>query len=193
MTRPSVRAWNILRVRTLELIGWEGLAGISLLALALLIFSNEARTAHAFAQNVERVTTSDATQDIFPDDALKAAIPSPTSSPAYRGDVAVLISQMEMIAIENGLGWSAADYRILPGTDTSSSSLEVRSRFKGEYPKLRRMLSRILGDVPSAVLRELSLSRANSETAEIDAKLTIAVVLQEEPADVSPIRPKGTK
>ena len=100
---------------------------------------------------------------------------------ARLGDVPLLLTQMKQIAVVNGLGWTAADYRITPATDTQPSSLEVRSTFKGPYPKLRSMVSQVLRDVPAATLRELNLSRSSSDSADVEAKVVIAVLLQDEP------------
>jgi hypothetical protein len=87
--------------------------------------------------------------------------------------------QIEQAAVSQGLGWRAADYRItLAGA--LPSTLEIRCNLKGPYPKVRQLLTQLLSTVPTVTLRDIVFSRPNSDSVDVDAKLVIAVFVEEE-------------
>jgi hypothetical protein len=106
-----------------------------------------------------------------------AAPTTPELPPA--SDVPLLLTQMKQAAVGNGLDWRAAEYRITPATPTQPASLEVRCSIKGPYPKLRGMLVQLKSAIPAFAIREFSASRPNADTPDIEAKLALAVFLQD--------------
>lgn len=110
---------------------------------------------------------------------MPALAEPPVLSPM--SDVPLLLTQVKLIFINNGLGWPAADYRVMPATDALPASLEVSSTVKAPYPQLRSMLSQVLSEVPHAGIRELSFSRPSGDVATIEAKVRIAVMLSDSP------------
>ncbi len=179
LARRNFRVWFW---RAQQSVGWAGLGGLAMMIAAVVIFGltwptrPEASTASSPAETPAKAPMTPALWDAS---AMVVALAPPALVDI--DDVLRLLAQMEQIAVLNGLGWVAAEYRITPASDTQSSSLEVRSTFKGPYPKLRSMLSQILREVPATTLRELNLSRSSSDLADIEAKVVIAVLLQEEP------------
>jgi hypothetical protein len=99
-----------------------------------------------------------------------ARIPLPPES-----DVPRLLTRMQRVAREQGLGWPSADYRLNAATEDTPASLEVRCALKGAYPSVRRFVTVLLQDFPTLTLREFSLSRVSAESAEVEAKLGIVV------------------
>ena len=92
-------------------------------------------------------------------------------------DVPLLLTHMERAALEQGLGWPHADYRINAASDDTPASLEVHCVLKGPYPGVRSFVTRLLQDTPTLTLREFSLSRASAEASDVEAKLGIVVYL----------------
>lgn len=179
---PVFRSLQVRFARAEQAIGKAGLCGVALMVVALVVvglaWSERSRAdlaPSAADSGVDLVRAPVASQANPP----FAAEPEPEL--AVVGDVPLLLTQVKQIALGNGLGWTAADYRITPATDTQPASLEIRSTFKASYPRLRKMLSQILREVPASTVRELNMSRPSSDIAEVDAKLTIAVLLQDAP------------
>jgi len=177
---------RIVSARVLQEIGWAGVGGLVLCTAAVLI----ARSAS------EPSPTS-----ALPTFAVLAPVPAPHAQlaplvqVAQRGPLAsgrtkvrlaeraginVLLARIERAATGNGLAWSAADYRVVPATDREPAALEIRCSFKAPYPLLRSMISDLVGTLPAMTFREMSFSRADVGSADVDAKFAIAVFLEDE-------------
>jgi hypothetical protein len=165
---------QVLAARMLQLVGWAGVAGLMLMLAASTI------VALAWVQRSAQVLPVIATDS-------KLA-PAPRDQPVEptrlelsdKGEVPLLVTQITQAAKANGLTWPAAEYRIVAATQEKPASLEVRCVLRGSYPKLRSMLAQLINGVPGFSLRELSMSRASSEVADVDAKVVMAVFLRDE-------------
>jgi len=178
-----LRVWA---ARAQQLLGWAGLVGVVLLVAASAWL--------AVAWHAHRMP--------LPDENL-SALPVPTASAQARpvvtalelprrSEVSLLLTQIQQAVVSQGLAWAAADYKLLPATDTAPAVLEVRCSLKGSYPKLRAAVAQLLRSVPGLTVRDLSMGRANIDLAEVDAKLTLGVFLQDEsPLVVEGIGPAG--
>jgi hypothetical protein len=161
-----------------QLIGWAGIAGVALLAAAAILI--------ALTWSMRQVVApSHATldSDVIPR-PVAAASASANDRPVVAelpppSDIPLLLTQMKQAAVTNGLDWRAAEYRVTPVTPTQPASLEVRCSLKGPYPKLRSLLVQLQASIPAFAIREFSASRPNADTPDIEAKLTLAVFLQD--------------
>jgi Tfp pilus assembly protein PilO len=97
-------------------------------------------------------------------------------------EIPQLLKQMEQAAIQNGLEWRSAEYRIVAATALMPGSLEVHCGITGSYPKLRGMVVQLIRSVPALSIREFSASRSTAESIDVDAKLVLAVFLRDESA-----------
>lgn len=191
-TTPTLRYPRVWLARAQQTIGWAGLGGLALVAAAALVFGL-AWAARSAAAVDRLLPPAEITKESAVSDAGADAVQVAAADLAPLRDVPLLLTQMERIAVTNGLGWIAADYRITPATDSQPSSLEARSNFKGPYPKLRSMLKQILHNVPASTLREFSLSRPSSDSLDVEAKLTIAVLLEDDPVTSGRARAKAVR
>jgi len=161
-------------------IGWAGLAGIASLVLtaaaAYVAWERKAELANALA--VARAMPSPAVAR--PAAETTSVLPRLPS----RTDIPLLLARIERAVTQSGLPWSAGDYRISAATDRQPAVLEVRCAFKAPYPKLRAMLVDLLGTVPMATFREMSFTREDIRSLDVDARFAIAVFLADEPPPV---------
>jgi len=168
----QLRVWA---ARIQQLLGWAGLVGVALLVAAAVWL--------AAAWHAHRVPVPDESLTALPVSAVNAqARPVATALELpRRSEVSLLLTQIQQEVVSQGLAWAAADYKLLPATDTAPAVLEVRCSLKGSYPKLRAAMAQLLRSVPGLTVRDLSMGRANIDLAEVDAKLTLGVFLQDEP------------
>jgi len=164
---------RVLSARAQQNLGWAGLVGAGLLLASLvwLGLAWQANQAPPVELNVPIPITSETAK---PAAAISSDLPR-------REDLPLLLTQIQQTVTSQGLVWAAADYKLLPATETAPAAMEVRCTLKGSYPKLRASIARLLSSVPGLALRELSMGRANSDTAEVDAKLTLSLFLRDEP------------
>ena len=170
----SMRPMRIAAARAWQSLGWPGAAG-SALTLAALAMAAVAWRVDS-PPPLAAPTASDVRAPAVRAEPTATAIAAAPAG-SRRGDVPLLLGRIAEAASASGLGWPAADYRVAPATADRPATLEVRCTLKGGYPALRRMLAQVLSTVPAATLRELSMSRAGSDVAEVEAKLGFVVFL----------------
>lgn len=164
-------------------LGFAGVTGLGLLLTAAFIVVS---SPHAWTWMVDP-PPSDARIDapsLAPLAAMPAGVapqkPEPTASVLRTvSDVRQIVAQMERAATAQGLPWNQADYKLLEATDAAPGSVEVRLSTKGSYIGLRRFLAELRTMVPGLVLRSFSVTRPTPEASEIEAKLTLGVLLSE--------------
>ena len=61
--------------------------------------------------------------------------------------------------------------------DCFDATPEIRTTIKGPYPKLRQLIATLLDKEPALALRELTMSRPNGDTPEVEAKIRWVVFL----------------
>jgi len=163
-----LRVWA---ARTQQALGWAGLVGSGLL-LAALVWLGLAWQAHRVPLPQVSVLAPAVTEVQKPVAASVLELP-------HRSDVPLLLTQIQQTVVNQGLAWAAADYKLLPVTESAPAAMEVRCTLKGAYPKLRAAMAQLLSSVPGLTARDLTMSRANADTPEVEAKLTLVVFLQD--------------
>ena len=183
---PSSRQWRVVFARVQQVVGWAGLAGCMLLVVAAWV-GQRAWLVHR-AVRLEAAASAAAPLKPVPMTAAASgatevgrgpALISPFQLPPAH-DSPLLIARIERAALAAGLAWTAAEYRSVPRTDAQAASLEVRCTFKAPYPKLRAMVAEVLASVPASTFREVSFTRPNADTADVEGKMVIAVYLADE-------------
>lgn len=166
--------------RVLQVIGWSGVAGLlMLLASAGIASSAWTKRGEAMVILEElRVAQSAPVAVAQPD---LQAMPVLPKLPRH-DDIPLILTRMERAASANGLPWAAADYRLVPAAGAEAPVLEVSFGFKAPYPKVRAMLADLIGSVPAMAVREMSMTRSSIETADVDAKFTVAIFLADDVA-----------
>lgn len=128
---------------------------------------------------------------------VAAVVPAPVaSSPmplwklnttlARRSEQALLLKEIQQVTVSQGLAWAAADYKFVPASEAMPSSLEVHCTLKGPYPRLRATFVQWLRQVPGLAIRDLMLTRPNSDAPEVEAKLVLVVFLRSEGPEAQP-------
>jgi len=181
MTAASVDPMQRVRVslaRVLQRIGWAGIAGVALFTAAAVVVALAWSAQAAFVRSDEARAVAAVAGASSPSASAAAAAPAiPELSPA--SEIPLLLTQIKQAAVGNGLDWRAAEYRVTAATPTQPASLEVRCNLRGPYPKLRGMLVQLKASIPAFTLREFGASRPNADTADVDAKLALAVFLED--------------
>lgn len=185
---PAYRRASIaetVAARLYQRIGLPGAVGLALLLVAALALAQAWRQHQYIAQEASTAVLRGAS-DVSP--AQGGAAPSQSRAQASLPpvtDIPLLLTRIQRAAVDAGLGWSRADYRFNAASDEAPASLEVQCKLKGPYLAIRRFVTALLQDTPTLTLREFSLSRANAEAADVEAKLSIVVYLSSDAAPVA--------
>jgi hypothetical protein len=178
VTPVPLEPWHRLRVtreRALRRIGWAGIVGCVLTVSSIGIVFESWKEEAAFEKARAASSTSDgAIVVLATSPALQPVVDLPTAS-----DIPLFLTRMEQAALGNGLEWRAAEYRITSATAAQPASLEVRCAISGAYPKLRGMLVQLTKTLPAFSIRGFDLARPTADVAEVEAKLVLAVFLQD--------------
>jgi hypothetical protein len=169
----------VVAARTYQSVGVAGVLGLALCAAAALLFSL------AWQQHqrdlADAAKPPAATEVEAPRRQAPARMPLPAAS-----DIPLLLTRMQRAALDSGLGWPRADYRLNAASEEAPASLEVRCALKGPYPGVRRFVTALLQDAPTLTLREFALSRPSADAADVEAKLAIVVYLSSGVPTASP-------
>ena len=181
---PRGQRYRVLFARVFQVLGWAGLGGVVLLLVAAVIAEGAWLTNRALAADAAVAKAVVRKGAPSGDDAKALPVVTAPKLP-LPADVPLLILRIERAALAAGLPWNAAEYRMLPATETKAGSLEVHASFKAPYPKLRAMVADVLASVPASSFRELSFARPTADTPDVEAKITIAVYLADSPATLA--------
>jgi hypothetical protein len=171
-----VRLFQGLQVR----VGMPGLVGLAFIAVSLSVLAlawRQHRASELDGRTAAQLTTSESVLPQKPAAPIKSdSTDEPLTLPPATA-VPTLLTRIEQAAMAQGLGWPQADYRFNAATDDAPASLELRCKLKGPYLNIRRFVTTLLQDAPTLTLREFSLNRASSDSADVEAKLSIVVFL----------------
>lgn len=168
LTLPQLA--HVVAARLYVRLGWAGLAGLGCMAIALFwgLWIHNAK--QLLAQPTLPV------KSIADAPALATASLTPPALP-HAADSVQILRMLEGQAKANGLTWPQAEYRITPISDEGLATLEIRTTLRGSYPQLRKLIATLLEKQPALALRELTLSRPNGDTVEVEAKVRWAMFL----------------
>jgi len=165
----KMRAW-VIAARVHQRLGATGLVGLVCLAAAALVFGTAWRAQQRDGASIAQ--PSPAIELPMPAAARPVRLPLPSNA-----EIPVLLARIQRSALEQGLGWPRAEYRSNAPSEDAPASFEVHCVLKGPYPNVRRFVTALLQDAPTLTLREFSLSRANADAPEVEAKLTFVIYL----------------
>lgn len=178
-TDSVLRTFQIGFARIHGQLGWASLAGLLLMLVATGIGASAWTDRRAAIESLARPSSSPTgpgTRAQAPAAAAAAAASSFGKLPAM-SELPGLLTDLETIAVDNRLGWNAAEYRLLPASDRTPASAEIRTRFVGTYTQIRRMVTQVLDRVPGVSFRQLSITRPSTDADEVEAKVVFAILL----------------
>jgi len=182
---------HIVVARLYARLGWPGCAGaLMLLVAALAMLWLRQESLQALQQHQQARQNASAAASALANTPLPATLRiSPPALPHGADSVAVL-KRIQTVVQASGLAWPQADYRVTPLSDEGLATLEIRTTLKGPYPKLRQLITALLDKEPALALRELSLTRPNGDTPEVEAKVRWVVFLADgwAPAEAGSLR-----
>jgi hypothetical protein len=182
MTLHQVRrAALVFWASGVERFGRTGWLGFALCAIAAAWFL------HVWTQHQQPLPTGPAEPVVgVPAVAVASPLVAADVMLARLDEQALLLTQIQQVAVSQGLAWTAADYKLVPASEATPVSLEVRCTLKGAYPRLRATLAQWQQQVPGLAIRDLALSRPSSDVADVEAKLQLVVFMRSEVAESRP-------
>lgn len=173
---------QVLLARGTERFGRTGWVGLALCLMAAMWFTQAWRghQANLQAQPVEQEREPTATS-VSTSNAAGHRV-----TLAHPDEQALLLTQIQQVAVSQGLAWTSADYKLVPAGESTPMALEVRCTLKGAYPRLRATLAQWLQQVPGLAIRDLGMSRPNSDSADVEAKLQLVVFMRSHSPEIRP-------
>ena len=153
-------------------IGWSGVTGLTVLAAALIFGLAMVMRPIEVAPDSTPSMAAAVVAKASPADATRLTLPAVSDAP-------LVLNRIRHSAEAHGLGWPRAEYRQQSATDEMPASVEVHCTLKGSYPQIRAFLADVLLDSPSTAVRSFNVTRAASESAEVEAKLVFTTYFRE--------------
>lgn len=162
-------------------LGATGLAGIGLLAAALLLQLAAVGPARdAVAAQTERLAA------LRHAAAARAAEPAPQPADPLAGlppagAAAQQIGELERLARAHDLDLPRGQYSVAPLAGTSLQRWQLVLPVEGPYPALHAFLATALERLPNLALDELKLEREGIESAALQAELRLSLFVEATP------------
>lgn len=175
--------WTVRR--QISTIGWPGVGGAVLIALALAFAASaliplEARIREVKA-DVEQLrarlqaapTGAGATASGDPLTNFYAFFPPLGSTPEW-------LQRIFGLAEAQGLRLEAGEYKLKRDRDFKLVRYELTLPVRGSYPQIREFVSQVLTEVPASSLDEITLRREDSGSSTVEARIRITLHLSGE-------------
>ncbi|MHB1085936.1 MAG: hypothetical protein ACYCZA_13990 [Thiobacillus sp.] len=164
-----------------RLLGTTGLAGLALLAVAVLLQMSRVDTLqHSIASQQSRLAAlrlTAATHDITP-------APAPLNPLAMlppTNEASLLIGELEQLARVHGLDLPRGQYSVAPLAGTSLQRWQLVLPVEAPYPTLYAFIATALERQPNLTLDELKLKRDSIETDMLQAELRMSLFVEAAP------------
>lgn len=176
----NTRLWlTRLRFATRRL-GWPGLLGLALIALAwpLTHWGADARreAAQQLRSQLAQQRATPAPKDPQREAAERQAWLQQhlSAPPAALGT----IEHLHRSAHQRGLTLASGEYRLGGATGSTAQRYQITLPVLGPYPQLRGWLADVMNAQPALALEELSFSRPNAADAQVQARVRWALYLK---------------
>jgi hypothetical protein len=162
-------------------LGRSGLAGLGLLAAALLLqviqVESSKQAARAQHENLTALRLAAVTHDADP-------APAPLNPLAMlppTGEASQRIGELEQLAHAHGISLPRGQYSVSPLAGTSLARWQLVLPVEAPYPALHAFLAAALERMPNLTLDELKLKRERIESAELQAELRLSLFMEAAP------------
>lgn len=166
-------------------LGWQGLAGIILVATSLAAafgialpqsdqLEMQEREAATLRRELPRQRMTQAVQT--PQGALDTFYAALPDEHAAAGQIALLLAA----AADHDLTPDKAEYALTRSTAANFIRYQVTLPVRGSYADIRKFANQALNDLPSAALNEIAFQRENIDSSEVEARLRFTLFLQRE-------------
>ena len=162
-------------------LGTTGLAGLGLLAAALLLQLTQVeslqRDAVAQHEKLAALRLAAATHDADP-------APAPLNPLAMlppTGEASQRIGELEQLAHAHGISLPRGQYSVAPLAGTTLARWQLVLPIEAPYPALYAFLAAALERLPNLTLDELKLKRERIESAELQAELRLSLFVEAAP------------
>lgn len=171
---PAIRTLRVALARMHRRLRVAGAVGCALILLAVVTLAIGWRDRQLTLEAISRAALdSQSSVPAPPPTALRAAPPRLPDAT----DVPKLLARIERAAMDSGLGWPRADYRVNAATGDTPANLEARCTVKGPYPAVRRFATTLLQDAPTLTFKEFALSRTSADASDLEAKITLVIYI----------------
>lgn len=97
-----------------------------------------------------------------------------------RADIPDLMERIFKIAFENNLLIENGDFKYIKNQDAAFSRYIIILPTQGKYAELRKFMSRVLQEIPSLSLDNISFNREDVKNPEVAAELYLTLYLRED-------------
>lgn len=162
-------------------LGATGLAGLALLAAALILQLAAVGPAHdAVATQTERLAALRHAATVRAAEPAPQAV-DPLAGLPPAGAAAQLIGELERLARAHDLELPRGQYSVAPLAGTSLQRWQLVLPVEGPYPALHAFLAAALERLPNLALDELKLERERIESADLQAELRLSLFVEAAP------------
>lgn len=165
-------------------LGWPGVAGVLLFAVAAVLQFKAVDPLQAEVTNIQTDAEGLRAKVATRKAVSRAATPVSKLAQFYDffpdGDaMAETLDRLRIAAAAENLMLDQGEYRLAPESVGKLARYDIVLPVKGSYPKVRRFIARALRENASLALEGVSFSRASALSIGVDAQVRLTLFLQE--------------
>lgn len=179
-----MRLHRLIVLESLQRLGLPGMAGIALIAFALIhaLFvlrpagEDRARMqerAELAEARMERVRSGGESLPEPPGQQLESFHQALTAQP----EATQAIDRIYEAAARHSLSLARGEYALMIDADTGMARYQILLPVRGSYPQLRRFLGDALDAVPALGLEEIELQRKQISEAQLEGRIRMTLFL----------------
>lgn len=175
--------WRRAARRVFSQLGWPGVVGLSLMALAIITWLSWVRPEMRALQDLQRENASLRTRIA---QIAKQGIPeqgSQSELDRFYGffattPVTVWLDKLYAAAAAEKLQLDQGEYRLVGDKSGKLLRYQITLPVTGSYLQLRQFIERALVDVPVAALDDINFKRENINATQVQARIKLTLFLR---------------
>ena len=164
-------------------LGWPGLVGAGLLALAVLFYATVVIPEHLDAASLQQrvaataaaAKTGSVPAGLGPEARLAAfyrTLPERDTATAWLEKIYAAGEQAQLV-LDKG------EYRLSPERDARLARYEINLPVRGGYVQIRQFIRTVLAEIPFAALNDIQITRGKVSDPNVEARIRFVLYFRE--------------
>lgn len=176
--------WQVRK--TLNLLGWPGVLGVSLITFSLLASPIFLLPVWLEARDVQVQASLLRESAAQRGDVRRRTDPAAQLAEFYRifpgtDSITETLDRIYQAAAENHIILSQGDYSLASAESQALQRYEVNLPVRGKYAQVRNFIAKVLAENSNAALLSITMTRNNATDIGVDAQVRFALYLRDTP------------
>lgn len=162
-------------------LGWKGLTGLALAALALGIYVTQVQPLMHTTQQLQQQRDELQAVAIPTEAVADPAASEPVATLPSESEAAWALGKLEQLAVAHGIELARGQYSVAAVSGTTLTRWQLVLPVLADYPALHAFVAAALERLPNLALDEIKLKRERIEDTDLQAELRLSLIVETKP------------